>query len=64
MKALVYHGPNTKAWEEKPKPSIIDATDAVVKIIKTTELIRAEGGVSLRASACLWFKRLWLHWFF
>jgi len=36
MKALVYHGPNTKAWEEKPKPSIIDATDAVVKILKTT----------------------------
>jgi len=36
MKALVYHGPNTKAWEEKPMPSIIDATDAVVKILKTT----------------------------
>lgn len=36
MKALVYHGAGKKAWEEKPKPSIIEATDAVVKILKTT----------------------------
>ena len=36
MKALVYHGPAKKTWEEKPKPTIIDATDAVVKIYKTT----------------------------
>jgi alcohol dehydrogenase len=36
MKALVYHGPQSKAWEEKPKPSIINPTDAIVKISKTT----------------------------
>lgn len=36
MKALVYHGPNNKAWEEKPMPSVVDATDALVKILKTT----------------------------
>ena len=36
MKALVYHGPNSKSWEEKRKPSIVDATDALVKIFKTT----------------------------
>ena len=36
MKALVYHGPGKKSWDEKPKPTIIDATDAVVKITKTT----------------------------
>ena len=36
MKALVYHGPGKKSWEEKPKPSIQEATDAVVKIYKTT----------------------------
>lgn len=36
MKALVYHGPAKKTWEEKPKPTIVDATDAVVKIYKTT----------------------------
>jgi alcohol dehydrogenase len=36
MKALVYHGPGYKAWEEKPKPVLMEATDAVVKIFKTT----------------------------
>lgn len=36
MKALVYHGPGKKAWEEKPKPGIRVPTDAIVKILKTT----------------------------
>ena len=36
MKALVYHGAGKKSWEEKPKPIITDATDAIVKIFKTT----------------------------
>ncbi|MEO5906400.1 MAG: zinc-dependent alcohol dehydrogenase family protein [Saprospiraceae bacterium] len=36
MKALVYHGPGKKSWEEKPKPVIVEQTDAVVKILKTT----------------------------
>jgi alcohol dehydrogenase len=36
MNALVYHGPGKKAWEEKPKPTLQQATDAVVKIYKTT----------------------------
>ena len=36
MKALVYHGPGKKAWEEKPKPTLTNATDAIVKILKTT----------------------------
>src|SRR5271170_6102923 len=36
MKALVYHGPGKKLWEEKPKPVIKEPTDAVVKILKTT----------------------------
>ncbi|CAN5286705.1 zinc-dependent alcohol dehydrogenase family protein [soil metagenome] len=36
MNALVYHGPGKKSWEEKPKPSIIESTDAIVKISKTT----------------------------
>ena len=36
MKALVYHGPGKKSWDEKPKPVIIETTDAVVKILKTT----------------------------
>ncbi|MES2730872.1 MAG: zinc-dependent alcohol dehydrogenase family protein [Bacteroidota bacterium] len=36
MKALVYHGPGKKSWEEKPNPTILEATDALVKMIKTT----------------------------
>jgi alcohol dehydrogenase len=36
MKALVYHGPGKKTWEEKPKPSILEPSDALVKIFKTT----------------------------
>ena len=36
MKALVYHGPGNKSWEEKPKPVIKEPTDAIVKILKTT----------------------------
>ena len=36
MKALVYHGPNLRAWEDKPKPGILKPTDAIVKISKTT----------------------------
>ena len=36
MKALVYHGPGDKAWEEVPDPQIQDPTDAVVKVETTT----------------------------
>lgn len=36
MKALVYHGPGQKAWEEKSKPLLQHPTDAIVKIYKTT----------------------------
>lgn len=36
MKALVYHGDHSISLEEKPKPTILKATDAIVRIIKTT----------------------------
>jgi len=36
MKALVYHGPGQKSWEEKSKPVLQHPTDAIVKIYKTT----------------------------
>ena len=36
MKALVYHGPNNKAWEEVPAPEIKKATDAIVRVDTTT----------------------------
>jgi alcohol dehydrogenase len=36
MQALVYHGPGLKAWEEVPKPTIIDDTDAIVRVDAVT----------------------------
>jgi alcohol dehydrogenase len=36
MKALVYHGPGLRSWEEKPDPSIQEPTDAVVRIDSAT----------------------------
>lgn len=36
MRAIVYHGPGQKAWEEVPMPVIIDDTDAVVRVDATT----------------------------
>jgi alcohol dehydrogenase len=36
MKALVYHGPGRRSWEEKPQPRVQKATDAVVRITTTT----------------------------
>ena len=36
MKALVYHGPGRLALEDRPKPAILQPTDAIVQIITTT----------------------------
>lgn len=36
MKALVYHGPGKKTWEERPRPEIKEDEDAIVRIMKTT----------------------------
>ncbi len=36
MKALVYHGPNSKAWEDVAKPTVIDDTDAIVRVDAVT----------------------------
>ena len=36
MKALVYHGPGKRAWEEKPRPTIKEACDAIVRITTST----------------------------
>jgi len=32
MRALVYHGPGQKEWEEVPKPQVTDNTDAIVRV--------------------------------
>ena len=36
MKAIVYHGPGLKAWEEVPKPTIVDSTDVIVRVDTVT----------------------------
>ncbi len=36
MKALVYHGPGHKEWEEVPDPVIMQPTDVIVQIDTTT----------------------------
>lgn len=36
MKALVYHGPGQKAWEDVPNPVLLEPTDAIVKMEVTT----------------------------
>jgi len=36
MKALIFHSPGKRALEDRPKPRVIESTDAVVKITRTT----------------------------
>jgi len=36
MKALVYKGPGSKAWDEVPDPKIEQPTDVIVKMVATT----------------------------
>src|SRR5690606_36859270 len=36
MRAVVYHGPGRKAWEEVPKPTLVDDTDAIVRVDAVT----------------------------
>src|SRR4051794_6836055 len=36
MKALVYHGPGQRAWEDVPDPTIQEPTDAIVRIDSST----------------------------
>jgi alcohol dehydrogenase len=36
MKALVYHGPGQRAWEDKPRPILRESGDAIVRITTST----------------------------
>ena len=36
MKALVYHGPGIKSLDDRPMPKLRSATDAIVKVTRTT----------------------------
>jgi alcohol dehydrogenase len=49
MKALVYHGPGKRSWDEVPRPGLRDVSDAVVRVdavtICGTDLHIIEGDV-------------------
>ena len=47
MKALVYHGPGTKAWEDVPDARVEESTDVVVKV--KGRLKRDDDAVSISA---------------
>ncbi|MFS2293380.1 MAG: zinc-dependent alcohol dehydrogenase family protein [Actinomadura sp.] len=36
MRAMVYHGPGNKAWEEVPKPEVVEDGDALVRVDAVT----------------------------
>ncbi len=36
MKALVYHGPGKRSWEDKTRPTLQEPTDAIVRITTST----------------------------
>jgi alcohol dehydrogenase len=36
MEALVYHGPGKRSWEQRPRPQVLEPTDAVVRITTST----------------------------
>ena len=36
MRAIVYHGPGKKSWEEVPKPTLAEDTDAIVRVDAVT----------------------------
>jgi alcohol dehydrogenase len=36
MKALVYHGPDQRAWQDKPRPVVREAGDAIVRVTTST----------------------------
>ena len=39
MKALVYHGPGQKAWQDMPDPKVIDPTDVIVAVDTTRSAV-------------------------
>ncbi len=54
MKAVVYQGPGKIALQEMPKPSLLEGTDAIVRITKTTicgtDMAILKGGVETVAA--------------
>lgn len=69
MKAMVYHGANDIHLEEKPKPVILESTDAVVRVVKPQSVARTWAfgkaktpklpmGAFWGTRALAWWKRL------
>lgn len=40
MKALVYLGPGKRAWQDRPRPRMVLASDAIVRVTTTPMLLR------------------------
>jgi D-arabinose 1-dehydrogenase-like Zn-dependent alcohol dehydrogenase len=63
MKALVYQGPGHRAWETKPKPTIRERGDAIVRIttstICVTDLHILKGNVPSVTPAAFSDTRAW-----
>ena len=61
MRALVYHGPGVKAWEDVPKPQVTDDTDAIVRVdavtICGTDLHILKGDVPAVTDGRIWVTR-------
>ena len=61
MRALVYHGPGQKAWEEVPDPEILDDGDVIVRVDATTicgtDLHILKGDVPAVHTAASWATR-------
>jgi threonine dehydrogenase-like Zn-dependent dehydrogenase len=38
MKALVYHGPGRKSWDDVADPRIVDDTDAIIGVDATHQV--------------------------
>src|SRR5687768_9129972 len=36
MKAVVYHGPGQKSWEDVPDPTLLEPTDAIISVDAVT----------------------------
>lgn len=64
MKAIVYHGPGDKCWEDVTDPEIVDDTDAIARVDAVTicsiDLHILEGDVpTVESSCCWWASRSW-----
>ena len=62
MKAVVYHGPGKRAWEEVPDAAILEPTDVIARVDTTTicgtDLHILKGDVPEVEEGASWAMRL------